>query len=369
MAVAETLGDRPVNKAKLVAQLLMKRFLAQGNLSVVPQRIGSPDDAMQFAASRQKKEIWDETAPFTGLAVQAVGIEEGKDNPGVVVYVVKGSTRDLKRFPKTIDGVPVQLLKIGLVSLRPDQAGKATREPNAFLHDDRIACGSSCASGGGDAGTFGALVKRHGDENLYMLSNNHVLAGCNHIPPGMPIMAPASDDARPNAPHPRSIGELGLTLPLQSGDPRHVDPCEHDLALGRILDLDGVTSWQGDDEGYDTPKEIVDPKAGMAVKKTGRTTGVTTGLVHTLVFDPIPIPCNAKAFKGNVWFQNVWYVRADDGHFALPGDSGSLVVTADGKAAVGVLFSSSSSGTLGLMIPIRHVLKQLKAELVSGHGV
>jgi hypothetical protein len=55
--------------------------------------------------------------------------------------------------------------------------------------------------------------------------------------------------------------------------------------------------------------------------------------------------------------------------FALPGDSGSLVVTEDGTAAVGVLFASSTKGDYGQMIPISHALKILKVTLVSGHGL
>ena len=44
-------------------------------------------------------------------------------------------------------------------------------------------------------------------------------------------------------------------------------------------------------------------------------------------------------------------------------------MTEDADAAVGILFSSSSTGNLGILIPIRHVLKKLDVELVSDHGV
>ncbi len=358
-----------MNKARLVAQFLMKRFMAQGNLTANPQRLGYVEEGMQLASAPQKRELWEQTLAFAGLAVHAVGYEEGKEEPGVVVYVTKGSSRFLKRFPTAIDDVPVEIEKVGLISVRPDLAGKPPREPHIDARNGRIACGGSCASGGGDQGTIGALVKMHGEDGLLMLSTNHVLAGCNHIPPGMPIMAPASDDARSSAPHPRTIATLYRAIALHSGDPMHVNPCEEDLALGKIIDPDGVTSWQGDEEGYDTPTDIVDPKAGMPVKKTGRTTGATSGYIHTLVTEPVPVACNVRAFKGNVWFKNLWYVLANEPPFALPGDSGSLVVTEDGSAAVGVLFSSSSTGNLGILIPIRHVLKKLGVELVSGHGV
>ena len=57
-----------MSKARLVAQLLMKRFMAQGNLAVAPQRLGSAEDGLQLAAARHKTEVWEETSAFSGLA-------------------------------------------------------------------------------------------------------------------------------------------------------------------------------------------------------------------------------------------------------------------------------------------------------------
>jgi hypothetical protein len=55
--------------------------------------------------------------------------------------------------------------------------------------------------------------------------------------------------------------------------------------------------------------------------------------------------------------------------FALPGDSGSLVVTEDGRAAVGLIFSSSPNGAIGHMIPFRQIAKKLGIKLRNDHGV
>jgi hypothetical protein len=344
--------------------------MAEGSLAVVPQRLGSSAEGMQLAAAKNKTNLWEETRPFSKLAVQAVGVRPGADDQGVVVYVSKGTARLLKSLPKEIEDVPIIVRKIGLVSIRAEQVNKAMWEPNVFLQGERIACGSSCASAGGDAGTFGALVKIDGDDSIYMLSNNHVLAGCNHIPPGMPILSPSPDDARPGLLAPQSIAELSKAVPMRSGDPRHVKPCEEDVALGLVVKPDLVSSWQGNpEEGYDTPAELVDPVQNMRVKKFGRTTGLTIGTVDSRVEEPIPIPCLAKGFKGNVWFENVWYVLGVGSRFALPGDSGSLVVTEDGQSAVGLVFSSNPGGEIGLMIPIRHVAKELGVTLLNGHGV
>lgn len=358
-----------MSKARLVAQLLAKRFMAEGRMTVIPQSIGSVEEGMQLASSRNKPNAWTETAAFAGLSVQAVGVEEGKAEPGVIIYATKGTAKSFKSLPKEIDEVRIVVRKIGLVSVNPDQANNATTEPKTHLRKERITCGSSCATAGGDAGTIGAVVKRLDDEKFFIMSNNHVLAGCNTIPLGMPILAPWPEDCRPDGCLPRSIARLAAVVALRVGDPQHVKPCEEDLALGALLSPDLVSSWQGGDDGYDTPAEIAEPISGMRVKKMGRTTGLTTAVVDTIVFDPTPIPCQTRDFKGNLWFKNIWYLLGSHSQFALPGDSGSLVVTEDGKKAVGVLFASSTKGDYGQMIPISHALKELKVSLVSGHGL
>ena len=67
----------------------------------------------------------------------------------------------------------------------------------------------------------------------------------------------------------------------------------------------------------------------------------------------------------------MWSIRANPGqHFALPGDSGSLVVTEDRSAAVGLLFAASPGGEEGVAIPMTHVATCFgNIALVSGHGV
>jgi hypothetical protein len=185
----------------------------------------------------------------------------------------------------------------------------------------------------------------------------------------MPILAPAPDDARPDAELPTSIARLHEAIALQTGSLGIAGACEEDVALGEILDPGRVSSWQGNEaNGHDTPSAIVDPKPGLRVKKFGRTTGLTHGVVDSLVADPYPVHCQAKKFKGDVWFKNIAYVDGEGETFAQPGDSGSLVVTEDGSAAVGLLFSSNGSGEFGQMIPMRHIARKLGVSLASGHG-
>ena len=226
--------------------------MAEGSLAVLSQqRIGSADEGMQLASARHKEKIWEDTQAYAPLAVSAVGHQDGKEGGGVVLYVSKGSAKALKAFPKEIDGVPIMIRNVGLISINPSQVGKFAGEPKVYSRDGRIACGSSCATTVGDAGTLGAIVTKAGGESLFVLSNNHVLAGCNQIPPGLPIMSPAPFDARPGGLPPLAIAVLSEAIPMHSGNPKHVKPCEEDAALGEIRLPDQVSSWQGGDDGYD----------------------------------------------------------------------------------------------------------------------
>src|SRR5882757_8829104 len=78
------------------------------------------------------------------------------------------------------------------------------------------------------AGTFGALVKD--GKNSYILSNNHVLADQDRLPPGSPIFQPGLLDSG----HTDSdqIAELTKAVALQVRDPNHVD-----CAIAKLMEL------------------------------------------------------------------------------------------------------------------------------------
>jgi hypothetical protein len=355
------------DKAKLVAKLLSRRFLTEGKYSLAAGRTGQPGSGMKLAGTQ--KAIWEETAGFDDVAVQAVGHEVGVDEPKVVIYATKGSDRAFKKLPQELNGVEVRVRKIGPVTIKPELASGTSGQGQMFLRKGRIACGSSCAPASEHlAGTIGALVRKAGQ--LFALSNNHIFGACNHTPVGMPILSPATEDASAELPGPREIARHAEIEPLRSGDPALVCPCSEDLAIARVTDAAILSSWQGGDTGYDTPTKTIAPVTGMKVRKFGRTTGVTVGVLDSFVSDPTPIPCQTKTFKGTVWFCDMWYVMGDGGAFALSGDSGSLVVTEDGQHAVGILFACNRTGEFGQIIPIDHVLKHFGGvTLVAGHGV
>jgi hypothetical protein len=310
---------------------------------------------------------------FSGLAVQSVGFESGSENPAVHIYLTRGAARQMRALPGEIDGVHINVHKMGPVSVRPEAVAGSTNRGNIFERQTRICCGSSCGpTSERGAGTFGAIVRIGAGRDLFLLSNNHVLSGCNHVPYNQPILAPASMDGRADAVAPHEIGRHHMLHELRSGDPHFVTLESIDLGLARVSNPGAVSSWQGDqDEGYDTPAAISEPYSLLRVKKVGRTTGLTFGEIEALISTPTPITYNAKNFKGTVWFMNIWTVRAVNGqHFVLPGDSGSLVVSEDGGTAVGIVFAGNPNGDYGFIIPMPAAAATFGGlGLIGGHGV
>jgi hypothetical protein len=278
----------------------------------------------------------------------------------------------IKELPDEFEGVPLRVHKMGPINVRPDSAAVATNRGNLYARNERVCCGSSCAPTSENcSGTLGALVRQQGSPQIYLLSNNHVLAGCNHVPKNQPILAPSSNDGRPDVPAPREIGRHDQILELRSGSPMFVVPCDTDLALARATDPTVISSWQGDpDNGYDTPAQVVAPTSLMHVKKFGRTTGLTRGVIEAHITTPTAISYTSKHFKGVVWFRDIWTVRAIGAPFALPGDSGSLVVKGDASASVGVVFAANTSGEYGWIIPMTAVIATFGGlTILTAHGV
>jgi hypothetical protein len=262
--------------------------------------------------------------------------------------------------------------KLSSPGISPQLALNDSDDPHSYRRGKRIACGSSIATATGYPGTLGALIKKKDDdESIYLMSCNHVIAACNQMALDMPILSLAVDDAKPSGELPTSIARLSEMVALRFGDPGSVRPCEEDVALGRLLDPGLLSSWQGDAAGYDTPVEVGDLETGMRVKKYGRSSGLTEGRIYVVVEGSDKIQCQSPAhdFKMPAWFANYAHVVGENRPFATPGDSGSLVVTADGKTAVGIVFAAYGKGEVAQVLPIRNALKALKADLLNGHGL
>ncbi|MFQ5842576.1 MAG: hypothetical protein ACE5I8_09085 [Thermodesulfobacteriota bacterium] len=215
------------------------------------------------------------------------------------------------------------------------------------------------------AGTLGVLVRDAETDEVLILSNNHVMANSNDGIKGDPIIQPGPHDGGtvaddtianlerfvpiqfesepPPSPCPFSKAAAGMAnffaglvgskhrlLPVVIQQANQVDgalakPVSPDVVNNEILEIGVVTG--------DTEAEL-----GMEVKKSGRTTGLTTGSIQLL---NASVRVGYGGGKTALFTNQILTTNMSKG-----GDSGSLLVSGEGNRAVGLLFAGSDQVTI-----------------------
>jgi hypothetical protein len=201
------------------------------------------------------------------------------------------------------------------------------------------------------SGTLGSLV-RGANGTLYILSNNHVLARTDQAIAGEDISQPGLIDN--NCVAPRIVADYSAKVALGSNV---------DCAVAALRS--GTMNTTGSIQGVGTPSvNTVSPSVGMAVQKSGRTTGHTTGnigSVNTSVSVQYQPSCGSGR-KINFSYTN--QVLINSSTFSAGGDSGSLILTTGAcPRPVALLFAGSSSTTIGN--PIGEVISKMSSALGS----
>jgi len=202
------------------------------------------------------------------------------------------------------------------------------------------------------AGTLGAIVSI-GDKP-FIISNNHVIAAVNLAEIGDPIIQPGRADGG-RVPD-DVIGELSGFCEIKP------EPFENKIDFAYAeADPKLVENliFQTRPGVREVPPKLylAELKPRLAVFKSGRTTGITRGEIlftdaEIVVFYP---------WIGLARVVDVVAVRAIDPRFAQPGDSGSLVLTPDGKA-VGLLFAGSREGLITFVCKMKNILEWIYRE-------
>lgn len=103
------------------------------------------------------------------------------------------------------------------------------------------------------------------------------------------------------------------------------------------------------------------PKRHTGVYHRSNWRGGVTGYVH----QDVGIVELHTAGLGDQWrtvYSQVFAVRAHRGHFSAPGDSGSLVLDAEGRKAVGVIVGGSASLNVSYVLPIGQLVGSLSPQ-------
>ena len=254
--------------------------------------------------------------------------------PATVVLVtdkipeIQLSSIDL--IPREFDGRLIDVLPVGII--------RALRTTKHRPAPGGVSIGHHAIT----AGTFGVVVTDAQSDRRLILSNNHVLANSNDASPGNAIYQPGPIDGGTAADTiallerfiPIDFGKGGcLPLPLFLKSRQQANLV--DAALARPLS-DGDISDSILEIGL--VSGILPATLGMAVKKSGRTTGLTHSSIQV-----IDATVQVQYGEGRLATFNDQLIT---GPMSQGGDSGSLVVDEEEDAAVGLLFAGSNEVTI-----------------------
>jgi len=258
-------------------------------------------------------------------------------------------TRDM--VPKTIDGIPTDVVETGLIRALQSRTDRYRPAPGGVSIGHRDIT----------AGTLGCLVKKN--EQTFILSNNHVLANSNDAQPGDPILQPGPYDGGrfpddhiadleqfvpisfTGLPNGCSIARgvasllnglaraVGSSARLQAVSIRAAENLV-DAAIARPLNEEDVSAEILE---IGTIQGLAQGELGMAIKKSGRTTGLTTGEILQ-----VDVTVNVQYGAGRI-------ARFTDqllaGAMSQGGDSGSAVLDGNNNL-IGLLFAGSDTTTI-----------------------
>lgn len=267
----------------------------------------------------------------------------------LVVYVE--SPEDLHKVPETIMGYRVEARVVGriyalgaLARRVPERAGVGRAlSGQAIDKKARVRpCpgGVSCGHPNVTAGTLSIWVYDSRTGGRLLLSNNHVIAASNMAKVNDPILQPGPYDGGKVPDDVVAYLERFVEI-KQPPDSNLVDaavarPAGPDVVSDEILDVGVVRS-------------TADAVVGLRVAKSGRTSCYTEGTVQD-------VNAAVKVY-GYPWGYSIFEDQIITDKMAEPGDSGSLLVDASIKAAVGLVFAGSDE--VGVANKISHVARLL----------
>jgi hypothetical protein len=324
---------------------------------------------------------WERLMEISDVVGSGVGL--GSDGEPIIKVFTAGHS--VPRIPGVLDGVPVHTEVSGrFYALRGEtcEAGgdkQCTAEERWPLP---VPTGVSVGHPDITAGTIAARVTK--DNNVYILSNNHVLANINQASNGDPILQPGAYDGGTAEDAIATLTDyevitfcevfwiwvmcdttntidaaIALSDPMNLGFSTPVVPYASIPGYG--APSQNIHPAYGDPSIIGDPNEALGLLLGAAVQKYGRTTRLTAGTVDTI--NAAVDVCYDADCMNVARFTDQLTVTPGD--FSAGGDSGSLVVSNDNlRQPVGLLFAGSD--TITIINRIDHVLKRFGVTVDGG---
>jgi endonuclease G len=252
-------------------------------------------------------------------------------------------------FPQEVQGIPVDVIE---ASYAPQAL--ATAKPEAAIEGrgrrfEVVPVGVSIGCPYSTAGTLGAKVIDRQSGEAMILSNWHVLVGRLNAEADLAIWQPGWVDGGTHAAN--TIATLARSL---------LGP--YDAAVARLTGQRQVTSRTLEGRPIE---DCTEPRLGMQVWKSGRSSGYTEGFVDGI---KMTVPLSYDAAGVHVLRDVIRIVPTPGGRFreiSIAGDSGSVWVDDISGKAVGLHFAGEIGDTPehALAHDIRPVLEALDVRL------
>lgn len=267
--------------------------------------------------------------------------------------VAKQSLTSGKLIPGSIQGITTDVEPSGIIYAQQPPTGRFRPAPGG------VSIGHFLIT----AGTLGCWVRKN--NKFYILSNNHVLANSNDASIGDAVLQPGAYDGGVNPDD--QIAALSEFVPIvfqEDGEstcpiagsfagaanaiaasvksktrlkPIIIKPESENLVDCAIAEPLNTNNVRNEILNIGEITQTAEGALGMAVKKMGRTTGLTEGTI-------LQVDVTAQVSYGSGKTATFVDQLMADG-MSQGGDSGSAVVNSDNKL-VGLLFAGSTSTTI-----------------------
>lgn len=348
--------------------------VAAGMLLLLGFAAGTPDQDLSknHPKVREVIDLQEAATPALMYDEEVLGTAVGQDDDGEIALHVYVNLEG-KHVADTIRNIPRNLgrTRVTVVLTEPFRAMGA--KTAGISHKTKQAYPIQLGTSGGwrydlangycCGGTLGSLIQKGSAQ--YILSNYHVfesdiISGGNGIvaKTGDPIVQPGLIDVRCNAANAQNVGNLEVhkSLPGNNVDASIAQVIPGMVRTdGAILEIGAISA------------ATIAPSINQAVKKSGRTTGLSRSSISGLnatVSVAYDNECAGgaaftKTFTGQI------IVKNKSSRFLAAGDSGSLMVqdVTTNPKAVGLLFAGSN--TLAVANPIGEVLNFFGATMVG----
>jgi hypothetical protein len=260
------------------------------------------------------------------------------------------------RLPDQVDGIPTDVVESMPANVA---SGAPPCSANRQAVVRPIVPGISAAHEAVGAGTIACFCRSTapGDsrEDRFVLGNNHVFANSNAGAIGDALWQPGGLDGGTAA---NAFATLHRVAPLVIDG---VTPNTVDAAIGRVrpdVVIDGAICSIGRPSRVGAVAEI-------KVRKHGRTTGYTEGIITDVSLDQLVGMDHANP-EARALFSGQFRVEPAGGFTVVGkfGDSGSLFVAGDSLAAIGMLIATPPGGEYAVASPFAEIASVLQIELL-----